>query len=428
MPDSAIRVFSPTEGLLAEKISAIDIKSREDARKIGPFCNEQKELMHWVRWYEKQNGKKVRPHFKKYGEHTNSIRHFSKIIKKEEQELKSDKKLDIHKKTQEVLLRAIQKLIAEKRPINWVFKDTRLSDYPLSGNLLSGVTDAQKEYKISPPFTNYYSLDIALIGKVVHSKPVILGAIEIENTHEVNLLKTLLVKSLGFPLLTLDIKDVSYEEINVEWCLQRLTETTLASFDSRRRNYVYLHNMLYPVYLSNYKDIELTNKHQYIIFAIEREFDKLFNTINLLKKSLQLHDNSVLSMTVKLNKDDKGSTTQFENEGALAGPNWRKYNNNKFIRLIIDRPTNKEGNLYIFHLVLTQLLTLHFTCLVGYKVNMGKSNWDHNNPIWELQTKHLNPEGSPTQYTFENKRFCPKRVSEPINEIISVIPEAYSKK
>lgn len=353
MPELAIRIFSPTEGLLNEKIAAIDIKGREDARKLGPFCNSQMELMHWVRWYEKSNGKKVRPHFKTYGDKTHSVRHLSKVVNREIQEIESEKKLDIHKKTQEVLIKVIKRLISERKPINWAFNDIRLSDFPLAGNLLSDVVYAQKEFKISPPFTNYYQLDIALIGNVIHSKPIILGAIEIENTHEVDLLKTLLVKSLGFPLFTVDIKDVSYKEITTEWCLQRLTETTYASEDNRRRNYVYLHNMLYPVYLSNYESWEITPKHQYIIFVVEKEFENLFNRINLLKESLKLSNESVSLMPVNLNKNDKGSITQFENEGALAGPSWRKYNEKSFIRLVVERPINKRGSIYLFHLVLT---------------------------------------------------------------------------
>ena len=141
---------------------------------------------------------------------------------------------------------------------------------------------------------------------------------------------------------------------------------------------------------------------------------------------MNISNKSMSISPVKLNKNDKGSITLFQNEGALAGDNWKKYNSNLFYRLVVKRPIKKRGNTYIFHLVLTQLLTLHFNCLVGYKANSGKSNWDHEKTIWEITRKHLNPQKNP-KYIFEKKRFCPKRVSEPINEILSVIPEAYSK-
>lgn len=424
MPKSAIRIFSPTEGLLNERIEALDIKGREDARKIGPSCNHNKELMHWVRWYKRSSGKNVKPHFKTYGNNISNVKHLTKIIEKEVHLVEGEKKSDIHQKTQEILLTVIKKLVLQKKPISWAFNDKRLTDFSLTGNLLSDVKEARKEYKVSPPFINFYKLDIALIGDIIHSKPIILGAIEIENTHEVDLLKTLLVKSLGFPLLTIDIKNATYSEITEEWCLKRLTETTCNSGDDRRRNYVYLHNMLYPVYLSNFKSWEVTPKHQYIIFVSDNEFENLLDTINLLKKSLRLTDKSVSLMPVKLNRKNKGSVTQFENEGALAGPSWRQYNENSFLRLIIDRPVEKQGGIYLFHLVLTQLLTLHFDCLVGYKVNSGESNWDREDTIWEISRKHLNPKKNP-KYIIERKRFCPKRISEPINEIISVIPKAY---
>ena len=175
---------------------------------------------------------------------------------------------------------------------------------------------------------------------------------------------------------------------------------------------------------TNYESWEITPKHQYIIFVVEKEFEDLCNKINLLKESLKLSDESVSLMPVNLNKNVRSSITQFENEGALAGPSWRKYNDKSFIRLVVERPINKQGSIYLFHLVLTQLLTLRYNCLVGYKVNSGKSNWDHKGTIWKISRKHLNPKGNP-KYIFEKKRFCPKRVSEPINEILSAMPNAY---
>ena len=89
------------------------------------------------------------------------------------------------------------------------FTVERSSDFHLSGDQLKGALIAQKEYRIHPPFANFYNLDIAILGPKIHSEKIILGAIEIEHTHEVDMLKTLLCKSLGFPLFTLDKKDVN---------------------------------------------------------------------------------------------------------------------------------------------------------------------------------------------------------------------------
>lgn len=406
---------------MREEIEAISIKSREDARKLGPFCNSEREMYYWVNWGTKHDGKKIRPYFRRYSDKDRSFIHIRKILDDEIEIVNKYKQNSIHKKVQDVLMEALTKLIDEGKTIDWYFKDERLTDFTLSGNLLSDVTHASKEYRIKPPFVDHYSLDIALLGPKVHSKNIILGAIEIEHTHEVDMLKTLLCKALGFPLLTFNISDASIDDITEEWCINRLTETRLDSDNGRRRNYVYLHNMLYPVYLSGYEAWGLGEKHQYVIFPKEHDIDNLFKYINTLKLSLSLNDDDVKVMPVNINNNDKGSITQFENEGALAGDNWRSYNSNKFIRLILRRPEGKSGSLYKFHIILTQLLTLHIDCLVGYKHDIGKSNFDRSKPIWEVKRRELNP-NAPPQYIWPHKRFCPKRISEPINEILKYIP------
>jgi len=423
MPDTAIRIFSPVEGFLKEEIKSLHVKSREDARKIGPFCNSSKELMYWVNWGTKQDGKKIKPYFRRYSEGKNAIQHFKQRITHEQQLTEKSKQKNIHQKTQNTLLKALKKLLKKDIPIKWAFNDLRLTDFSLSGDLLSDVKTVEKEYKIIPPFINYYALDIALLGDRLYSKNIILGAIEIEHTHEVDLLKTLLCKSLGFPLFTINIKDISFEEITEEWCIKRLTETKYNSDDKRRRNYVYVHNMLYPVFLTGYEEWGFGDKHQYIIFANDQEIEKLSYHIDLLKKSLDLTGNEVKFVVVNRNPEDKGSNTMFENEGALTGENWKAYNSNKFIRLILKRPINKYGAIYKFHLVLTQLLALHIDCLVGYKFDTGESNFDWENPIWEVRRSEPNPNG-PTNFIWHKKRFCPKRISEPIREIIKYIPKS----
>jgi len=422
MPDEAIRIFSATEGFLKERIKSLQIKSREDARKVGPFCNAAKELMYWVNWGTKENGEKIKPYFRRYIEGTNAIHHFQQQLQKEQQENEILKERDIHKKTQEIFLSAIKKLLLSNTPIQWAFNDQRLTDFPLTGNLLSDVQTVEKEYRIKPPFIKYYDLDIALLGEKLHNKNIILGAIEIEYTHEVDLLKSLLCKSLGFPLFTINIRYEDYDEITEEWCIKRLTETKYNSDDGRRRNYVYIHNMLYPVFLTGYEEWGVGDKHQYIIFANNNDVNSLSKCIELLKTSLSLNNNDVNFCVVNRNASDKGSNTMFENEGALTGENWKEYNPNKFIRLIIKRPKAKSGNIYKFHLVLTQLLTLHFDCLVGYKFDTGQSNFDRVNPIWEVSRREHDL-SEPPNFTWHKKRFCPKRISEPIREIIKYIPK-----
>ena len=192
--------------------------------------------------------KKIKPYFRRYVDDKTAYRHFKQHLNSEHKETEKLKQKDIHKKTQETLIKALRQLLQNNSSIHWGFNNPRLTDFPLAGDLLSEVKTIEKEYRINPPFINYYDLDIALLGDKLHNKRIVLGAIEIEHTHEVDLLKTLLCKSLGFPLVTINISDVCSEEITVEWCIKRLTETKYTSEDGRRRNYVYIHNMLYPVF------------------------------------------------------------------------------------------------------------------------------------------------------------------------------------
>jgi hypothetical protein len=414
-------MFSPTTpGFFREKINAREIKGREDARKIGPFFNDSKELMSWVNWGTKKNSTKIKPYFRRYGDGIHNIRQIKKKLEEEKKDADKLKDKSIHKRTQKILKRALEQLLRENRPIRWSFKDPRLTDFFLSGDLLSNVSTVEEEFRIFPPFTNYYSLDIALLGDKICNKPIILGAIEIEYTHEVDLLKTLLCKSLGFPLFTININDVSYGEITEEWCIKRLLETTCNSKDNRRRNYVYIHNMLYPVYLSGYESWDVGEKHQYIIFIRDDDSKKLVRYVDTLKASLSLSEDDVKLKTERKNPRDKGSITMFENEGALTGDNWKNYNPNKFFRLILKRPKRKSGNIYKFHLVLAQLLALHLDCLVGYKFDIGISNFKKDIPIWELTKIERNLSTMP-KFIQHSKRFCPKRLSEPIREIMRYI-------
>lgn len=422
MSNSAFKFFSTKWDYFEEEIMAIDIKSREDARSLGPFFNENKKLMCWVNWGKKKDGShKHKPYFRNYSElNYNSKRQIREKIQREQSEIDELKKSDIHKKTQVTLKCALERLIKNNESLPWYFDNQRLTDFPLSGDFLSEVTAIEKEFVIKPLFIDSYRLDIALLGNKICNKQIILGAVEIEYSNEVELLKTLLCKALGFPLFTINIKDVRYEEITEEWCIKRLTETTSNSGDKRRRNYAYIHNMLYPVFLSEYEGWDVGEKHQYIIFAKQNDYEKLKKLISKLKETLCLNDQDVNLMPVKKNSKNQGSITLFQNEGALVG-NWENYNSEEFIRLILKRPKKKSGNIYKFHLVLTQLLALHFDCLVGYKYDIEKSNFDKDRHIWEITKTERNP-NPPPNFIFNRKNFCPKRLSEPIREIMKYIP------
>lgn len=422
MSRSAVRVYSPITWYLSEEIFAKDIKSREDARKLGPFCDSTHiDLMLWVNWGTRKDGRKTKPYFRRYADKKVTQQYFQKRIQEELAIVERTRTTHVHQKIQDCLESVLNKLIAKQKSLDWAYNDVRLSDFPLSGNLLSDVINVEKEYKIRPPFCDKeYRLDIALLGERIYRKPIVLGAIEIEYTHEAELLKTLLCKSCGFPIFTLNVKDAIEDEITDEWCMQRLLETTETSVDSRRRNYIYIHNMLYPVFLSNYDGWEVGGKHQYLVFNDEEQ-NELRGLLEILRQHLNLTKADVNIMVNNLNPNDQGSKTLFENEGPIAGPDWREYNPKSFIRIVLKRPKGKQGPLYKYHLALTQLLTLRYDCLVGYKLQTGHMHEDKERPIWHVKQKELVSEKS-IHYTWHEKRFCPKKVSEPVRKIIELMP------
>lgn len=420
---SAIRVYSPISGYLSEGILAKDIKSREDARKLGPFCDStHSEMMLWVNWGTRKDGRKIKPYFRRYADKKVAQQYFRERIQEEVTIVERTRTTHVHQKIRDCLESILNKLIEKQKAINWAYTDVRLTDFPLSGNLLSDVIRAEKEYKIRPPFCGReYRLDIALLGEKIHRKPIVLGAIEIEYTHEAELLKTLVCKSCGFPVFTLNIKDATEDEITDEWCMQRLLETSETSGNLRRRNYIYIHNMLYPVFLSNYDSWEIGEKHQYLVFITDEKLNELRGWLETLRQCLRLTKADVNIMVQNINPNDQGSKTLFENEGPIAGHDWREYNPKRFIRIILKRPREKQGPLYKYHLALTQLLTLRYDCLVGYKIQTGHMHEDKERPIWHVKRKELVSE-KPIHYIWHEKRFCPKKVSEPVRKIIEFMP------
>ena len=194
--DEALRLYS-WHGVLTEKVKATEIKSRADARKHGPYADEDRKLVYWVNWGNlKKTNRWRRAHFKHYPKNS-SIKHYSSKNIVDEIEERDQKKGESvkHKLVKDYLTALLKRMIAVGSPAKWYFVDNRISHFPLMGNLLSDVIDVRQEYPIQTPFGKEYKLDIALIGAKILKKPIILGAIEIEFNHEFELLKCLICKS-----------------------------------------------------------------------------------------------------------------------------------------------------------------------------------------------------------------------------------------
>ena len=399
-------------GLFQEEIEATEITSRSDARKLAPFVDFNHRQLIWVNWTYLPKDKKWRKaHFRHYPKGQGKLlinRNISQEISKRKKHINES---NIHKSTKETIATFLRRLLVEKKGLTWSFLDRRNSSFPLSGNLLSNVVSVETEYRITTPFNKKYELDIALLGEKIYNKQPVLAGIEVEFTHEFELLKCLICKAAGFPLLSVDLTDFDKNEITEKICIKRLLETTANSGDKRRRNYVYIHNMLYPLFLDVPHEIDLPNTHQFIIFVDDSKFEDIIDKLNILRQCLNLSKKSVLVQPV--NCTNEQMRTMLENEGSIAGHDWKDYNDKRYIRLILEKPRNKTGPLYRYHIVMSNLLNSYYQTLVGYKYMAGIHNEKINEHTWKVYQPSKKQPVS----------LVPKHMSEPVLSILNALEQ-----
>lgn len=412
--ESALKLYG-WAGIQKEWVKAIEIKSHADARKLAPFMDEHHAPLAWVNWSNpKSLRKKALPYFRHYpvGK-TQKYR----TLEEDFEEKKQFGESDIHFTAKTMLAQYLESLIKDGKSLEWGYRDDRISDFTITGNLMSGVEEIQLEYKYKLKLLDgkEYKFDIALLRKNITKTPFILGVIEIEKENKFGLLKCLICKSLGFPLISVDVGALKKEDITIEWAKQALRETTGNSEDGLRRNYIYIHNALYPVFTNIPVQLRLENKHQYVIFCKPIDLEKLTEYLEKYRVKLGLSRDEVHVDKPKLNRDDERSVKMFQNEGSIAGKDWQDYNSEQYIRLTLRVPSNKEGNLYLYHLVIARLLNAHFQTLVGYKYTKGITNKNPENSIW------THSELDRDTNELKKIRILQKQMSEPIQPIIDYL-------
>lgn len=411
--DSAFRISrrsSANSSLFEQAISASEVRSREDARKLAPFVDASKRRMvYWRRSsFDAASGKCTRRshfvHFPKRKENnysSNSIIDFDGVEK-----LKHAS--SIHTLVRDTIANVLQEMLKKGEPLTWCFRDRRQSDFSFSGNLLEGVISVEKEYRFQTPFNKEYRFDIALVGPKMGRQPIVLGAIEIELSHEFELEKCLLCKSLGFPLFSIDISGVNDNDICPKMCIDWLISTTANNPDGRRENYIYLHEALYPIYTDAPKHLFKENRHQYIVFVPDNEFEKTFKWLIALKEQSDISHKHKNIIVQEVNARNAQAQKTMESEGSIAGFNWSEFNTTRYIRIVSDRPVEKSGALYFFHLRLARMLNAHVTALVGYKYQSGARNDRPEEDLWQAfcEKKRV------------KFRLLPKQVTQPVQIII----------
>jgi len=408
----ATRLYS-FSGLLKEQIYASNIKSPSDARKLGPFVDTDKFPVTWVNWSKPRVGtfKKTPPYFRHYPQGRIKKERLKIILDEEIKERQTFRESKVHNQAKIALANYLTQELQCNSKIEWAYKDNRISEYSLTGDLLSEVVDIKTEYYYRTPFDTEYKFDIVLLGKKLNKGPIILGAIEIEKENKFGLLKCLLCKSLGFPLISINIENLQISDIDEKWCKEAIRETTESSEDSLRRNYIYIHNFLYPVFINLPQSIRNDTKHQYIVFVAEEKFDSLYKHLEGYKKLLGFVDNKSIHIhKVCINEKEPSSLTMFKNEGSIAGSDWKDYNPSKYIRITLDVPTIKKGNIYLYHLVISRLLNSHYQTLTGYKYAKGLINKSIEEPVW-----------SKIELSKKSKRIIPKQMSEPIKPMLDLL-------
>ncbi|MEA1988981.1 MAG: hypothetical protein U9N57_07225 [Pseudomonadota bacterium] len=411
--DSAFRVYSANQGYFSESIAATDIKSSSHARKLAPFVDDNNQLVYWVRWGKrKADGKTIRAHFRSYPKHTtHSLKKqlHDEISSRQSESSESSK----HKAAKLAVQAVLQALIDSGKHLPWSIIDPEISDFPMTGDLLANVASIEVEHSLKTPFDNQeYRLDVAILGRTIKNHPIVLAGIEIEFTHTFDFSKALICKSLGFPLVSLNITELEESEITLEWAKKALMETTHNSSDGLRRNYFYIHPLLSTVYLDLPKNPHYESRHQYVIFCPQE--DELYKWIILLRSELDLTDKVDIHPVKAKNSQLK---TQVENAGELAGEEWSDHNPNGYIQLSIDKPIGKCGDLYLYHLILAKLCNSVFDCLVGYKYETGERHYKGDPPMWKL------PKFDKNRKLVFKKNLAPKRVSEPVRQILSKVDD-----
>lgn len=397
----AYRLEDFLNNYLDDCFSPFDIKSHQSYIDKAPLVDINGDLMQWVGMYQRQDGTPVKSHFRKY-----SPKHYS--VKKINQEfcdrINICNESPLHKKAKHTMKLFLQKLVNKKNDLLWHFVDKAYSRFMLKGNLLSDVLEVDDEVSVETPFGNKYTYDIALIGSLGDNDRIILGAIELELTHKAEISKILRCKTLGYPLITIDLSGISEHQITEDWCHKILVATTSNTEDKRRKNYIHIHKMLYSIYTNIPQEIRRRDKHQYLIFARDNENNRVRKELEQIKEKLHLSKKAVLIQPVPLKNDQM--ITMFNNDGALAGKNWRDYNTHEYTRVTLEFPQSLKGNIYKFHLAMFSMLNSKYDTLVGYKYRIKITNDEHEVKYWETPVKE---DGK-----FIRKPIIPKSLSTPI--------------
>ena len=414
--DEAIVVFS-RKGIFKASIAARDVRSREHARKLWPLVSADgsRQMVTWVS-PSFNNGKlRRRSHFRVLpAQHVFKPKaHFDD---EEGSRWRAVQESPEHRRAKELVAEELSNRLNAGLAMPWAFKDEDASDYPLEGNLLLGADQVTIEHSLETPFGSQFRLDVAVLGPPVQAEPMVLGGVEIELGHAFDGRKALIGKSLGFPLISIDITEMTLAELTPEWAQRVLTATTRSHEQGRRQTYIYLHDLLYPLYAQLPAFIDNEQRHQFLVFADDETLNKLVRWMNLLADKLE-YPKGMVAVALVNGKNDQ-ARKMLERAGQVVGPDWQEFNDQKCLRLTLPRPKGPTDlQAHRFHMTMARVLLSHTDALVGYKYCNGVDNNHPEDDVWVAKRWIAD------EKRFSEHRVLPKRLAEPVNRLIAVVSD-----
>lgn len=393
-------VFS-RKGVFQTTILARGVRSREHARKLWPLVSPD-GLRQMVTWVSPsfENGKlRRRSHFRVLpAQHTFNLKaHFDD---EEASRWRVVQESPEHRRAKELVADELSRRLRAGLAMPWSFKDVDSSDYPLEGNLLLGADRVANEHPLERPFGSKFRLDVAVLGPPVQTEPMVLGGVEIELGHAFDGRKALIGKSLGFPLISIDITEMPLSELTPEWAQRVLTATTRSHEQGRRQTYIYLHDLLYPLYAQLPAFLDDEQRHQFLVFADDKTLNKLVNWMNLLAEKLG-YSKGTVAVAIVNGKNDQ-ARKMLERAGQVVGPDWRDFNDQKCLRLTLPRPKGPADlQAHRFHMTMARIL-LSTDALVGYKYCNGVDNNHPEDDIWVAKRWIANEKNFPSIVYYRN--------------------------
>ena len=415
--DKALQVFS-RQGNFKTLILAKDIKGKEHARKLSPFVDPEStnELVSWVSPCFENARLKRRSHFRK----RNRISTIKPDINSEEEARRTTiYESPEHKQAKTVLINELNFRLEHGIPLEWGFYDSNASDLPIIGNLLCGASTIDEEYIFKSPLNNMFRLDIAILGDGIRNKnkKFIYAGIEIEKDNTFDYRKEILCKSAAFPLISIDISNLSLIEINADWAKKVISET-LKTSESKRSNYFYLHDLLYPLFIKHpEKLLKYEPDHQFIVFDNTDNLDKIRDYCNQLAKNIDNYKIHVQRIHI-YKKDmsiNENEFKKYQNLVDIVGQDSKKINPDSVLLITTERPKVNNQFDFIIHMALFRILLSSPSAMIGYRFAKYEYNNEPNEDLWHY--KNYDREKDQTIII----KIAPKRLSVPLQDIIHII-------